>query len=180
MRYMIFEPFLTGLSINGACTYSMLIHTVCFWALHRHEFPVGVSKYLFWPGTSWASRLTSTHHLWTIPVVMWASGGHISILCLPLSSVVILVNILLSRFFTPHSIAGMEDPRRAQHYLNLNLAHELWSDIKMPFLLVLEDQVPYLVRLFAAWSSFNAIVFWLLRLVAYSFFEPSLGCQAQS
>lgn len=110
---------------------------------------------------------------------MWASGGDISILCLPLSSVVILVNILISRFTTPHYIAALEDPPRPSHYLNLNLAHELWSDIKMPFLLVFEDQVPYLIRLFAAWSGFNAIVFWMLRLTARAFFDPSLGCQAR-
>jgi hypothetical protein len=31
------------------------------------KFPLGVAKYVTWPETSWARRLTSTHHLWFIP-----------------------------------------------------------------------------------------------------------------
>lgn len=31
------------------------------------KFPVGVAKYLTWPETSWARRITSTHHMWFIP-----------------------------------------------------------------------------------------------------------------
>lgn len=72
----------------------------------------------------------------------------------------------------------MTDPPRPQHYLNLNLAYELWTDIQMPFLLIFEDQLPYLIRLFVAWSFFNVIVFWMLHLIAILCFKPSLQCLA--
>lgn len=34
-------------------------------------FPIGVAKYLTWPETSFATRVTCTHHLWTIPVLLY-------------------------------------------------------------------------------------------------------------
>ena len=37
------------------------------------KFPFGVSKYIFWDGVSWKSRITSTHHLWTIPLLLYAT-----------------------------------------------------------------------------------------------------------
>ena len=144
--------------------------------LHSHKFPIGVSKYLFWPGTTWASRLTSTHHLWTIPLVMYASGGGIHPLSLPLSVIVVSVNVLLSRLLTPHSIVAQDNKNYPVQYLNLNLAYELWSDINLPFLLVLEDRIPYLYRLFVAWWSFNAIVFAVLSYVSNRILGPPLIC----
>ena len=35
------------------------------------RFPIGVAKYLTWPETSVATRVTCTHHLWTIPVLLY-------------------------------------------------------------------------------------------------------------
>lgn len=37
------------------------------------RFVIGVAKYLTWPETSWARRLTSTHHLWFIPFCIAAT-----------------------------------------------------------------------------------------------------------
>ncbi len=150
---------------------------------YSHKFPIGVSEYLFWPGTTWASRLTSTHHLWTIPLVLYASGSGLHPLSFPLSVLLVLVNVLLSRLLTPHSIASTDDAddetkkKHPPHYLNLNLAYELWSDIKnFPFLFVLEDRLPYLFRLFVAWWSFNAIVFAFLSYISTRMFGPPLIC----
>jgi hypothetical protein len=39
---------------------------VAAWVL-TGRFPIGVAKYLTWPETSWARRLTSTHHVWFMP-----------------------------------------------------------------------------------------------------------------
>ncbi|KAG7341586.1 cupin domain containing protein [Nitzschia inconspicua] len=85
-------------------------------------FPIGVTKYLFWPGTTWASRITSSHHFWTIPLVMWATGGwHIE--ALPISMVAVTVNVILSWYMTPISIC-LKDEKDENIYLNLNMAHE--------------------------------------------------------
>ena len=35
------------------------------------QFPIGVAKYLTWPETSFATRITCTHHLWTIPLLVY-------------------------------------------------------------------------------------------------------------
>lgn len=37
----------------------------------KGTFPIGVAKYLTWPETSFATRITCTHHLWTIPVLLY-------------------------------------------------------------------------------------------------------------
>lgn len=100
---------------------------------HSGKFPIGVTKYLFWPGTSFASRITSTHHLWTIPLVLWASGG-MHFLSLPLSAFVVVSNVLLSRFMTPRSIILKNNhDKNEEKYLNINMAHELWRGMFVCF-----------------------------------------------
>ena len=41
------------------------------------KFPMGVAKYLMWPQTSNLRRLTSTHHIWFIPLVQYAIGKQV-------------------------------------------------------------------------------------------------------
>ena len=131
----------------------------------RGVFPIGVSKYLFWPGTTLAHRITSTHHLWTIPLVLWASQG-----CHPLSLIlsyfVVSINVLLSKWLTPISIcfSGME--KQEVTYMNINLSHELWTDIKFGFLLAGEELLPYLIRLQVGWFLCNTAVFGFLYMVS--------------
>ena len=136
------------------------------------KFVVGVAKYLFWPGTSFAFRITATHHLWTIPLVIWASDG-MHLLSLPLSYYIVVSNVLLSRWMTPRTVETFVKDQKYESYLNVNLSHELWTDIKMKFLLVFEDRLPYLFRLFVGWLTFNSVVFALLyslsnRVVGYA------------
>jgi hypothetical protein len=126
------------------------------------KFPVGVSKYVFWKGTTWYSRITCTHHLWTIPALLYATQG-MHKLALPLSFVIMTTNVLLSRWLTPATIDY--GPHVEQKYLNVNLSHELWKDIKFPFLQINYDDPPaylYLYRLLWRWTSFNVIVFTFL------------------
>jgi hypothetical protein len=116
-------------------------------------------------------------------VVLWASGGGISFLALPLSAVVVLVNVLLSRLLTPHSIAATDDEKKyPAHYLNLNLAHEFWPDVKQisSFLLgytgILGKKTPYLIRLFVVWWSLNAVTFGFLRVLSERILGPPSTC----
>ena len=39
---------------------------------HRRRFLVGVCQYVFDEQVSWHTRVTCTHHLWTIPFVVWS------------------------------------------------------------------------------------------------------------
>ena len=142
---------------------------------NRGTFPIGVSNYLFWPGTTWASRVTSTHHFWTIPLVMWATGGF-HLLALPLSMFVVTVNVLLSRWMTPISIK-FKGKGETDLYLNLNMAHELWKDIQFKFLLKGEDVLPYPVRLLIGWFLCNIILFaFLSGLSVFIFLSTPTLC----
>lgn len=161
-------------------------------SLHcRGSFPIGVTKYLFWPGTTWASRVTSTHHFWTVPLVMWASGGALEWRALPLSFIIVAINVLLSHWMTPHSIMFPKEDlggngdghdcrggltKKDVLYLNLNLAHELWTDLHIGFLLIGEGKIPYLIRLLVWWSFCNSLVFSFLYCVTYLFFGWRHDC----
>jgi hypothetical protein len=69
------------------------------------RFVVGVAKYLIWPGNGhWTTRITCTHHLWTIPVLLGAVRGRMHSATLPLSAIVMTTNVLLSRWMIPETI----------------------------------------------------------------------------
>lgn len=166
-------------------------------------FPVGVSKYIFWKGTSWKTRITCTHHLWTLPVLLKAAGG-LHFMALPLSVPIMVTNVCLSRWMTPSHIivvpvakttgakttgaatadasatSASADPSplatqtttmtttttTTTKYLNVNLSHELWTDISIRQLQIHKDHPAvhvYLWRLLWRWAVFNSLVFGLLH-----------------
>lgn len=147
------------------------------------KFPFGVTKYLTWKQTLWVDRFTCTHHLWTIPLLLYGEDGPITWKSFYLSLYIVTCHVILSRWLTPHviqsgtttatnidgdngkkkknsSIKSM-DPNHYR-YLNVNLAHELWQDIKLPLLQISSDNptsVVYLIRLLMRWHLLNALVF---------------------
>lgn len=123
---------------------------------------------------------------------MWASDGALDWRALPLSFFVVAINVVLSRWMTPHWIefpprdsgrrkdggdGDLNDDRGGVHvekdvlYLNLNLAHELWTDLNIDFLLIGEGSIPYLIRLLMWWFLCNSAVFGVLYCVSFL-----LGC----
>jgi hypothetical protein len=144
------------------------------------KFPVGVSKYVFWEGTNWKTRITCTHHIWTIPVLLYTSRG-LHWISFPLGIVIMITNVLLSRWMTPlhvvlppafddlndddTKIKLKDNPGSTPNdkkYLNVNLSHELWKDISIRQLQIHLDNPPvrvYLWRLLWRWTVFNALVF---------------------
>jgi hypothetical protein len=143
------------------------------------KFPVGVSKYVFWEGTNWKTRITCTHHLWTMPVLLYTSRG-LHWISFPLGIVVMITNVLLSRWMTPLHVflppSTLDDCNddvikikdnpvstpNDKKYLNVNLSHELWKDISIRHLQISKDNPParvYLWRLLWRWTGFNALVF---------------------
>ncbi len=100
---------------------------------------------------------------------MWATEG-VHVLALPLSGVVVTVNVLLSRWMTPISIQ-FNGKHEKDLYLNLNMAHELWKDIKFEFLMVGQDTVPYLIRLLIGWFLCNILVFGFLYGLSLLMFQ---------
>lgn len=152
-----------------------------------NKFPIGVSKYVFWKGTTLSTRITCTHHLWTIPLLLYASGG-LHVRTLPLSAVVMTANVMLSRWMTPSHIAirNYNDDRNADgetsdsfKYLNVNLSHDLWKDIKFDFLQISRDDPPahvYLFRLLWRWQVLNSLVFGLLYVLCQRVYGRAPVC----
>ena len=139
-------------------------------------FPIGVAQYLTWPNTSWSTRITATHHLWTIPLTLYAIGGRMQWAAYPLSALVVTIHVLLSRCLTPFTIrwnrrvdgriSNVEDDK----YLNINLSHEVWKDIKFGFVQIKRDNpsvATYLFRLLWRWNLFNLATFAFLYSVTY-------------
>jgi hypothetical protein len=160
------------------------------------KFPIGVAKYICWPGVTWASRITCTHHLWTIPVLLYASRG-MHPLAWPLSMVVMTLSVVSSRFLTPshvvrvhnggggdghhHHKTGTEGLSVAEEpkYLNVNLSHMLWKDIQIKGLQISADNpswILYLVRLLSRWAAFNTLIFGLLYSVSLRVYGPAAIC----
>jgi hypothetical protein len=177
-RPMVATAFCIAVSIDQVLWYIDALGYILY-----RTFPIGVMKYLTWKQTLWIDAFTCTHHLWTIPLFLYNSARNnddavLTWRTLVLSYYVVVVHVLLSRWLTPHHISsrhptvqnddggekktnknnGIDDYR----YLNVNLAHELWQDITIPFLQISKDNPTcwvYLFRLLWRWQLFNTIVF---------------------
>lgn len=136
------------------------------------KFPIGVMKYLTWPGTSFVSRITCSHHLWTIPLFVTAAGG-MHVLAFSVGVVIVVTNVLLSRWLTPFQLLP------TKKYLNVNLSYELWRDIKLTFLQINYDspcRSLYLFRLLWRWQLLNFLVFVALYITSNHIFGPAPIC----
>lgn len=129
-----------------------------------NKVPVGVAKYLTWPNCTIWTNITCTHHVWTIPLLMYATDGlknnHDAYI---FSAFVMTVSVLLSRWMTPFYI--QYDKKSETKYLNVNLSHELWKDIKFSALQIQHDNPStpvYLFRLLWRWQMFNGIMYLLV------------------
>ena len=219
----------------------------------KAKFPIGVAGYLLWEDATVWTRITCTHHLWTIPLGMWLVGGvhgnmdmemnrnvnvnmdmqvpvsvpvqqtQGAVFVFGLSAVVMCVNVVLSRFLTPSCLyywdkentsnenskhdnmnvagtgngtptgTGTGTPtgtgtgihtnekntckviERKEKYLNVNLSHELWKDIKFEFLQIQYDNPSvglYLWRLLWRWQVLNGIIYVLVLLPISKWFYP--------
>ena len=141
--------------------------------------PIGVAQYALQPETSWASRITATHHLWTIPLLLYATDTYtvnsnnqgLSVWALPLSAILMVANVAASRFLTPHTVLHLDassskSPTKTRKAINVNLAHALWKDITFDCLQINYDHPTvwvYLWRLLWRWQAFNTLVFLVLR-----------------
>jgi len=176
-RVLIAMAHVIAVSVDQLLWYVDLIG----WSLSGFKnFPIGVAKYITWPNATFLTRMTCTHHLWTIPLLIYACDG-ITLVSYPFSAMIVVLNVLLSRFLIPLkiSINWKDHPRNISNkhqsethagdckYLNVNLSHELWKDIKFSFLAINDDSPPcsvYLFRLLWRWQLFNGIIFFIFLL----------------
>lgn len=177
-RPMVATAFCIAVSIDQVLWYIDTLGYIIY-----RTFPIGVMKYLTWEQTLWIDKFTCTHHLWTIPLFLYNSAKNnnddvLTWRTLVLSYYVVVVHVLLSRWLTPHYISSSNQTIQRDEkntydnkdtnnyrYLNVNLAHELWQDITIPFLQISKDNPTcwvYLVRLLWRWQLFNTLVFIVL------------------
>lgn len=133
------------------------------------KFPIGVAKYLSWPeNANWSTRITCSHHLWTIPIILFSSRSKMKLSAYPLAFLIMIVNVLLSRLLTPPDVKT----KQGTFYLNVNLSHSVWKDIKFQCLQINEEKaLQYMVQLLWRWQSFNTAIFIILYTFCQYFFE---------
>jgi hypothetical protein len=143
----------------------------------RNRFLVGVCQYVFDDQTSWKTRITCTHHLWTIPLVMWhltndeALSSQLRLvlslrseslfsawrLVSALSFIWTVIHVEMSRRFIP--LRDVETNK----YLNVNLGHAVWKDVKLSWLQINTPKTGlYLFRLLWRWQLLNMLFSWLI------------------
>jgi hypothetical protein len=101
------------------------------------KFFIGVATYITWPEVSKFKLLTTTHHLWFIPLNLWIlknttglNADHFK------SSMCFTIGLsILARLLTPKTIKT----KNSEVYMNINLAYELWKGIEFKFLKVVND-----------------------------------------
>lgn len=92
-----------------------------------------------------------------------------------LSSMLMTVNVLLSRVLTPYGLvicipSTARDKSSFFHYLNVNLSYEVWKDLSksIAYLRIQDDNpsVPvYLLRLLVRWGLLNSLL-WAIAVAA--------------
>jgi hypothetical protein len=135
------------------------------------KFPIGVAKYLTWPeNDNWSSRLTWTHHLWTIPMILYAVRSKIKLSAYPLAFVIMSANVVLSRFLTPPEVRT----KQGTFYLNVNLSHSVWKDITFQCLQINDTNAfQYMFQLLWRWQGFNTVIFIILYSFCHCVFETN-------
>ena len=126
------RPLLIGASVAGVCCDQLLWYVDCVGYLLFGKFKVGVAKYLIWPETSWSKKYLCTHHLWFLPMALYALGWHLPVYSFILSCIFTSASTGICRFTTPMLWKDIYNGHT--HYMNINAAHEFWKDAKVPIL----------------------------------------------
>lgn len=155
--------------VVAACAISVAIDQLmwfvdCAGYITTGRWPVGVAAYLSWPTTPAATKLTSTHHLWFLPLCL-LSMDHPAALAPPSFALSVAINAALAisaRAMVPFQAL---DARGQLHYMNVNLTHECWRDVKVPALHWGDHRRWFLALpfLMLVWNTLNAPCWLLLR-----------------
>lgn len=156
--------------------------------LIKKKFIIGVAKYIIWPETTRLRLMTTFHHVWYIPLVLWLTSPSVSqcglnievyLLCCVMSFALAFIG----KISTPKEVIVTGHGHGSHHkkdddekegtrrvYLNLNLSWELWKDVKSGFLTKCYEVLPQkLIPLFLSmfWNAGNFIGFLILVLIEY-------------
>lgn len=128
------------------------------------SMPLGRASYMLWPDATLAHNLTTLHHGWFIPlmlyllarnggVLQWRSSGYAFVLSLCIGAASLAV---------PKTLDGA--------YLNINLAHEMWPDITVDALHAFDPPLAhplvYFFIMIAIVNALNVLFYAAVRAVA--------------
>jgi hypothetical protein len=173
--------FMRNAEIIGAGIASVAIDQTLWWFdilsfILTRKFKIGVAAYLAWEDTTISRMVTTTHHLWFIPLCMVAlkvmkqglpwSGFRLSVK-------VFIVLSQLSRLLVPFKI---NMPDGSERYINMNCSHECWKDIKVPFFHITDGAAWYkgFWMLMFVWNGGNFFGFCLYKLISKLLLERKL------
>ena len=160
----LIEAAATSISIDQFMWYA---DVAGYFLSGRKSWPIGVAKYLEWPDTPFIKKITGTHHLWFLPLVLYLlrrvssfdSQVHIA------SILICVAESFASRLFTP---LKFRLPSGKEEYMNINCAYECWQDVKFPFLHWTDGAAAHLhlPDLAFWWNTCNLPFYILLKLLA--------------
>jgi len=145
------------------------------------KFPVGVAKYITWEEVALVKKITATHHLWTIPLVVIGYSSVVAFdwRCLLVSYFVIFFSVLFSRWLSPEYLlrrkvkseeqdgkGGLADPQ----YLNINMCYSVWKDLSSALTWIEIDDpsaLVFLSRQIPIWCFCNSFMYLLIWVAVY-------------
>jgi len=131
-------------------------------------FPVGMSSYLIWPSTTKMEILTTLHHVWFVPLcfVVLYKNGRPTLRMIPFHILGSFILLTISGLVIPLYQDG--------HYLNVNIAHQCWSDVPDWLPKFNAPEWPWMAHVLyvaLAGGLLNAFFYFFIWL-AYIFYEP--------
>jgi len=162
------KPILVGAALITISCDQLLWYFDILGYIVTRKFHIGVAKYLTWPEIPLSNKLTSTHHLWFMPLLGYVlkdvGGLHFEAFII---SIILTATLwLLARILTPRTLAGHKD--KADIYFNINLSWELWKDIPVPFLAKFSKNAsfwPILIASLSIWNFLNFLAYLVLRAI---------------
>eukprot|EP00823_Brevimastigomonas_motovehiculus_P003733 TRINITY_DN2318_c0_g1_i1.p1 TRINITY_DN2318_c0_g1~~TRINITY_DN2318_c0_g1_i1.p1 ORF type:complete len:234 (+),score=41.05 TRINITY_DN2318_c0_g1_i1:29-730(+) len=179
-RPLLLSVGVIAVSMDQICWYADMAG---YW--WKGKFPVGVAKYMSWPETSFVVKVTSYHHLWFLPLCIYALKGYggIHTYSLWLSLEMIVAITIYCRMCTPNVvmmppktmwIVKKEDKKEVRtlnecdhaRELNINMCYMFWKDVHVSFLHYFDESNAFVyLAIMPLYAGFivNAPSFVLLR-----------------
>jgi len=134
------------------------------------HFPIGMSSYLLWPTTEKIEILTTLHHIWFVPLCFTVlyKNGRPTLSMIPYHMFGGFILLTLSGLLLPLTLDG--------HYLNVNIAHQCWSDIPDWIPKFNPPEWPWMAHILytaIAGGILNAFFYFFIWL-AYCIYEPEV------
>lgn len=114
------------------------------------KFPIGVAKYITWPETTKLKLLTSTHHIWFLPLVVAMCCKSMKKYPKEIYYFAYLISLHMTaipRLTTPKTLNIPET--KEEVYMNIMCTYELWKDVKNGLFSAFDRSHPAITTIFS-------------------------------